>query len=307
MPKQFLLRGLLVLYLLLPIAASAQPFSNMFVFGDSLSDTGNLAALPEFSFLNLPPYSRGFSNGDRAVEVLGKSLGLTANPSLYLLGQSAGTNYAVAGGRARGTNPIDLSAQIGTFLVTHGSMAPSDALYIVFIGGNDVRDARDEVDKDLADEHISSAVKSIEFNLNTLVAAGAKAIVVVNVTDMGSIPESLQSVDKTLSNRATELTMQFNAELSRMVQRIEQDLDIDLVEFDLFHFFRLTLNDSIALGFEHKQDECFSSVTFYFNRDCNFDKFVFFDEIHPTKRIHERIGRALFAVVPEFVDDDPSQ
>ncbi|SJM93174.1 hypothetical protein CRENPOLYSF2_3120001 [Crenothrix polyspora] len=29
------------------------------------------------------------------------------------------------------------------------------------------------------------------------------------------------------------------------------------------------------------------------------NSFVFFDEIHPTQRVHERLGRALFSVVPE--------
>lgn len=305
MSKQFLLRGLLALCLSLPIGTSAQPFSNLFVFGDSLSDTGNLAALPDFAFLNSPPYDKGFSNGDRAVEVLAKSLGLMVNPSLHLIGQSAGTNFAVAGARARETSPIDLPVQIGSFLLNNGSTAPSDALYVVFIGGNDVRDARDAANKHLAKQYIWDAAKSIDLSVRTLAAAGAKAIMVVNVTDLGAIPESLQSGNKKFSERATGLTEQFNRLLSRKMNRIEHDLGIDLVEFNLFQFFRLAIKDSIALGFTNKQDECFSSVTFMFNPDCNFDKFVFFDEIHPTKRTHERTGRALFAVVPEFVDAAP--
>jgi len=143
--KEFLLRPLLIVWLLFPIGSTAAPsFREIVVFGDSLSDTGNLASLPEFGFLNIPPFDRGFSNGPRAVEVLANSIGLDVDPSLHLVGPPVGTNFAVSGARARRINPIDLPAQIGTFLLNNSGTAPSDALYVVLIGGNDVRDARDE-------------------------------------------------------------------------------------------------------------------------------------------------------------------
>ncbi len=47
-----------------------------------------------------------------------------------------------------------------------------------------------------------------------------------------------------------------------------------------------------------------------FNPACdsgtNFDTFVFFDEVHPTARAHERIGRALFIAVPVPSNDTSS-
>jgi phospholipase/lecithinase/hemolysin len=128
---------------------------------------------------------------------------------------------------------------------------------------------------------------------------------VVNVPDIGATPESQQPSDEELSERATELTKQFNKELSGRMRRIERDLNLDLVDFNLFQFFRFVIKNSVALGFTNSDDACFSSVTFIFHPDCNFDKFVFFDESHPTKRIHKRVGRALFAVVPELVDVAP--
>jgi outer membrane lipase/esterase len=304
--KESLLRPLLIVWLLFPISSTAEPsFREIIIFGDSLSDTGNLASLPEFGFLNNPPFDRGFSNGPRAVEVLASSIGLEVDPSLHLVGPPVGTNFAVSGARARGTDPIDLPAQIGIFLLNNGGTAPSDALYVVFIGGNDVRDARDEPNKHLAKGIIRDAVKSINVSVRSLVAAGAKAIMVINVPDIGATPESQQSSDEELSERATELTKQFNKELSGRMHRIERDLNLDLIDFNLFQFFRFVIKNSIALGFTDNDDACFSSVIFIFHPDCNFDKFVFFDEFHPTKRVHERVGRALFAIVPELVDAAP--
>ena len=46
MMKQFM-RALLCLCLLLPLGAKAEEFSDVFVFGDSLSDTGNLAVFAD--------------------------------------------------------------------------------------------------------------------------------------------------------------------------------------------------------------------------------------------------------------------
>ncbi|MGH9962716.1 MAG: SGNH/GDSL hydrolase family protein, partial [Pyrinomonadaceae bacterium] len=192
---------------------------------DSLSDTGNLASLPQFGFLNSLPFDRGFSNGPRAVEVLANKLGLLVNPSLHLVGPPVGTSFAVSGARAGGTSPIDLPAQIGTFLLKNEGTAPSDALYVMFIGGNDVGDARDEPNEHLAKGIIRDAVKAIDSSVHSLVALGAKSIIVVNVPDIGATPESQQSSDEGLSERATELTKQFNKELSGRMRRIERDLN----------------------------------------------------------------------------------
>jgi phospholipase/lecithinase/hemolysin len=117
MMKPFL-RALLCLCLLLPLAAKAnKPFTDVFVFGDSLSDTGNLAAFRDVNLPLLPPFFPGpqpvgtfglcnpvdifllgrrcddllfrenrVSNGPVAVETLAKRLGIDAlEPSLYFL------------------------------------------------------------------------------------------------------------------------------------------------------------------------------------------------------------------------------
>ena len=73
-------------------SAQASAYSQLYVFGDSLSDTGNLFAATGGTN-PIPPYFNGrFSNGPVWVETLAASLGLPVNPSLL-----GGTNYAFAG------------------------------------------------------------------------------------------------------------------------------------------------------------------------------------------------------------------
>jgi hypothetical protein len=90
--------------------------------------------------------------------------------------------------------------------------------------------------------------------------------------------------------------------------------DLDLSIYTAMQPFGVQYNPPVPISFpnvEHfppgKMLDIFglNHDTGIFHPDCNFDKFIFFDELHPTKRIHERVGRGLFAVIPEFVDVAP--
>ena len=135
------------------------PYSKIVVFGTSLSDSGNAFALrggtstpPDYDLnpLLIPnaPYARGghhFSNGATWVEQFARALGLagTVRPA-YGSDSPIATNYAVGAARAcdaPGSDNVNLADQIAAFLADTGGVAPSDALYVVEMGSNDVRDA----------------------------------------------------------------------------------------------------------------------------------------------------------------------
>ena len=79
-----------------PLAAS--DISQLVIFGDSLSDTGNLGSV--IGGIPAPYFNNRISNGPVAVETLSAKFNDTANASLHLLGLNAGHNYAVAGAKA---------------------------------------------------------------------------------------------------------------------------------------------------------------------------------------------------------------
>jgi phospholipase/lecithinase/hemolysin len=119
-------------------------FSAEYVFGDSLSDNGNLASV-EGAFPDPPSFDNSFTNGPVAVQLLAQSLGLSANASLWLTGTRppAGTNYAVGGATAATPDltSINLLSQVAAYSGFALDHADPDALYVVMIGGNDVRNA----------------------------------------------------------------------------------------------------------------------------------------------------------------------
>src|SRR5947208_1472956 len=84
--------------------AAAGPFSNLVMFGDSLSDIGNIAQAP---LINTPgPYywNGRFSNGPVYAETLATGLGL---PPLSRSTASGGTDYAYGGAKTTGTAFLD--------------------------------------------------------------------------------------------------------------------------------------------------------------------------------------------------------
>jgi len=275
-------------------SSDSETYSRVVVFGDSLSDTGNLASVIG-NFPSPPYYMNRVSNGPVAVEVLANKLNLNALPSLHLIGPAQGSNYAVAGARAGGSELIDLGFQVTMFLANNSGLAPSDFLYIVFIGGNDVRDARGEADKTTAMAIIDRAVAMEIGAIQTLAAAGARDILVVNVPDIGAIPESGLLAAAlglpSLREYASALTRSYNKKLKKQLGVLEHQLDeVDIEQFDLFKFFGKLIKHADKYGFDNATDACFSSVTLMVNPACNFENFVFFDEIHPTSHAHAIVG-----------------
>src|SRR6266481_3610938 len=164
-----LLAVLCALVLLVPAWAGAEeredgfrPFDRIVVFGTSLSDPGNAFLLtgqnvsaPSYGMSGLSlvtlipdfPYAAGrnhFSNGPTWVEQLAAPIGLSwsVKPA-YVQSIAGSSNYAVGGARARDgvAGEVSLSQQVTHFLRDAGPQASSRALYVIEIGGNDVRDA----------------------------------------------------------------------------------------------------------------------------------------------------------------------
>src|SRR5215470_17124970 len=190
--RRTLLVGLLGCAIAVPAIGQAQGgISEIVIFGDSLSDTGNAFALQKVN--NTPPgysvdpllipddaYARGghhFTNGATWAEDFARPLGLAAdvNPAFRDADPGA-TNYAVGGARAYDDlKNVDLSVQVQAFLGDFRNGAPANALYVIEIGGNDVRDALGAL---LTGQDptaiIVSGLGSIGTNISSLYAAGAR-------------------------------------------------------------------------------------------------------------------------------------
>ena len=284
-----------------------EKYSKIYIFGDSLSDAGNFASL----IGSFPPlyYNNRVSNGPLAIDVMAGKLGLSVNASMHLLGLNQGNNYAVAGAKASKNDPIDLNTQIVSFQANHGNIAPADALYVIFIGGNDIRSALMLTSTENAKATINSAVSKIHDIISVLNQIGARTFLIINSLDVAQIPETRLIASATnnpdLIQQAHSLSSFYKKRLHKMIEKAEEEFDINVTEFNLFKYFNKIIKKSEKFGFTNTTDACFSSVTFTFHPDCNyganFDKFFFFDEIHPSARVHDILGKAFFDAIN---DDD---
>src|SRR3954454_455314 len=117
--------------------AHAGAFSSVVIFGDSLSDIGNIAQAP---IINEPgPYywNGRFSNGPVYAESFTTGLGL---PTLVRSTSSGGTDFAYGGAKPTGTSfpdnifIQDIDDQVGQYLSSRPPNAT--ALYLVWAGAN---------------------------------------------------------------------------------------------------------------------------------------------------------------------------
>lgn len=276
-------------------------FSAVYVFGDSLSDNGNINSV--VGPIPFPSHGGRITNGLVAVEVFAEQLGFTLQPSLHLIGQKGGTNYAVAGARAAGDEPIDLTTQALAFLSHHNFSAPSNALYFLGFGGNDIRDARDSNGDGGA--ILQQAANNIEAAMRNLAAAGARQFVVMGAPNIGGIPETRLLADATnngnLIKKATDLSKRYNKLVAAKVRAVEKEFGIQVVEFDLFGLGNNLASNASALGFTNSTDPCVNlslGTPYPGCENLQFDEYIYFDEIHPTALMHERAGRALWAIAP---------
>ena len=171
----------------------AQTFSDVVAFGDSLSDGGNFAALPESRRLGVPPGSRFTTNPDpTAADLLARAFGADAGPS------AAGGQNRATGGACMDPQALcryhavpAVPEQIDAYLASRGGRADGGALYTVWGGANDIRDAMLQTgDPARAGAAATAAAAVAADQSRRLKDAGARQVVVLNLPDIAHTPSA---------------------------------------------------------------------------------------------------------------------
>ena len=323
---------------MLPSSSHALSYDAEYVFGDSLSDTGNLAetgilqaeaGLSVTNFPNPPSNHDSFTNGPVAGQVLANDLGLNANPSLWVTGfqdvnnlfggpsYTPGGNYAVAGAIAApslaqgGVPGANLPQQVAGYLGATGGKADPNALYIVFIGGNDVRNAALYGSSTTGPAGITTGVAAEIGVIEALSAAGARNFLVPSVPNVGIIPEFAQD-NPTLSAAATAYSQGYDAQLSAGLGGLSLPQGTDLTPFDLYDYNAAIQANAAALGFTDTTDRCFTStpLSAAATLGCgpdgqNVDSFTYWDAIHPTAPVQALWASGMLAALEGTPNPSP--
>lgn len=283
--------------------AGAAQRGTVVVFGTSLSDPGNAFAVlgemntpPDWSldpFL-VPdrPYARGghrFSNGMTWVEQYARPIGLGASTK-PAFAPGGGTNFAFGGARARasGQSP-HLALQVGAFLQASRGVAPGDALYIIEMGGNDMRDALQAfaIGQGAAGaQMLADARTAISNSIQMLYAAGARKFLVWNMPDIGATP-ALRLTP--LAGLADALAQEYNGLLERDVLGPLSALPgVAIRRLDAYARIKAVIASPESFGLGNVKEACISTSAPFACAHPN--DYLFWDGIHPSAAGHAVIA-----------------
>ena len=118
--------------------ATAGPFTSVIVYGDSLSDNGNLYAATGGTVPG-PPYWQGrVSNGPVAVEDLAANLGAPLHDFAWA-GATTGLGNLADNGTPTNLGTSGAPGMVSQFIATSGSIGPlaPSSLFVIWGGPND--------------------------------------------------------------------------------------------------------------------------------------------------------------------------
>ena len=304
-----------VLLASLPAATHANPYTQLVIFGDSLSDSGQF---PDSGGPAFPNGGNRFTNRTGpnfnsteyfaavSTQRLGAHLGLQTLPSTpYLLqpvtGNPDGTNYAVGGYRTGQilSSITTLSETVipvgepgaGTVLrsrpgyLAEFGRADANALYYINGGGNDVLQGF-IIDQASA----ASAAKSLVDGVSALQRAGARTIIVSDLPDVGMTPAGFASGNRaTWSNGASLFNDALTSQLSALggnVIRLNYRGLLSEVQADLaaFGFDPLVAQTNVCFS----GSSCLADPTWGLGGTSpNPNKLLFNDGVHPTAAVQQ--------------------
>ena len=264
---------------------SGDTYSQIVVFGASLSDNGNATTIVPGLFPGAPYYPGRASNGLLWIDVVAADLGNSVKPFV-----NGGTNFAVGGARTceiSGTspNPFDLCYQTILYLTSALNRADASALYVIDAAtvGNNIFAV---INNGLSHSEITTtAPTDIAKIMDKLYKAGARKFLVTNVPDVGATPRG-QGLPSPAT--ATALSNGFNATLNNELANFRAShsgADIRLADFKSAV--------AITTGFTNTTDPCVVNLV----ACATPDTYTYWDNLHPTAATGRNMAKAALTVL----------
>lgn len=279
MKKYLLFAGFALLTIIMIVTASSlntiktsPSINHLYIFGDSLSDIGNVFQSTNQTSPPSPPYFQGrYSNGQVWVEYLAKQLGLQPDQS---------SNFAY-GGATTGLNSSEgvpgVLAQVQRFTKQSPKVDPH-AAFVIWGGANDYLSGTGTPQR---------AIDNLTQSLQLLQKAGAQKILVGNLPDLGNLPATRNSGYGAVLNAATQA---HNTALNDALKKLNSNGQIVLL--DANQLYRSAIATPSKFGFNNVTSTCLN------NSACTAsNKFLFWDGIHPTTNTHQILGEAAFSAL----------
>ena len=290
-------------------------FSDIYVFGDGLSDQGRFGELTANRYPPSPPFHEGrWTNGPVWIETLASRMGIALNPDHNYATGGATTGYENINAPLREALELDqedpilgLQAQIDTAINNTPELDP-DALYIVWAGGHDYNEYLEFGQPDVTQHPPADNIRE---GLIKLIDHGARKIMVGNLPDMGQTP-LYYGTEKQAT--ATELTQAYNRSLATMVRKIEKKYPVEVMLLDADRLFRQIAARPERYGFQYFDSYLPLDYIDFSNplgpspyetipnaeAGLNVDQFTTFWGLAATTRVHDLIAARAFKGIQRY-------
>lgn len=266
-------------------AASAQSYNRLVVFGDSLSDNGNLYLATGGAQPASPPYYQGrFSSGPVFTERLGFNAVNFNGPV------SGSINLAFGGARTDSqASPLGMRAQLASYLGRGGTFGAND-LVSVLGGANNIfqglpaAGASTNPTGSIAPVALGAAT-DVNFIVNSVAGAGAGTILVTNLPKLSLTPQFRGTPAAPLADFA--VTTFNGALLTGLNTTAAARPGTNIILMDLFKIGDVIANNPGAFGVGNVTQPCFNGVTVC----ADPNNYFYFDGVHPTATGHALIAR----------------
>ena len=264
-------------------ADQSSRINKVVVFGDSVSDTGNLWNGTGWLVPNRNSWFLGhFSNGKVWDEYLSDDLGLP-NYNWAVAG-AAGDRYLVINGA------IEQVASYLSYMDSAPNYRPVNTLFTMLIGGNDIINYG---------RSAAAAIASEQTALDNLIASGARHIIVGNLPDLWKAPQfKFRSDGAAMKVQIDDFNTRLPAMIASLKAKWGATLKIELL--DIRGKINDILANSASYSITNTTDSCLelnqSSTADYatgqqVRAQCvNANAYMFWDLLHPTTRTHSLIG-----------------
>lgn len=284
--------------------AHAGLFDNMVVFGDSLSDDGNISlaqGLPIFRWTTNP--------GQTGLENVADFFGTPMTPAL-----AGGTDFAFGGAGIVNNSPgvpatvPTLQAQLGMYLSATSGKADPNTLYAVWGGANDVfynayGAALGALTPAQVQANLITAAGTELGMIQQLGSAGARYVMVVNLPNIGITPDGMAQ-GAAAAAQLTGMSLTFNNALNAGLA----NAGVNIIPVNAFAFLNEVVANPSAYGFTNvTTPACTGSAfgclpagtpgatsTYQQGTDTTY---LFADGVHPTTAAHAMMAQYAESII----------
>lgn len=282
----------------------AQTFNSVVVFGDSLTDSGNIAQAN-----GLPAGTSFTTNPDPIwAEIVAETFGASATNSL-----AGGTNYSWGGAcvdpNVTCENPVPTTEQqINQHL--SGASADPDTLYMIWGGANDITAVVGEDPQGALDSALKSAEAYVD-QIRGLQDAGARYVVVLNLPDLGKTVNARRA-GAGAAAALSSLTQAYNGALDAGLSSLEHGI----VPVNASALMDEIIEDPASYGVTNIDDTactpgsnplrpkggaesivCGPTDSGYLSPPDTSENYLFADGSHPSGPIHEAAANMVISTL----------